>query len=85
MIISVILALIDLGFCVFIMCYCCKYKKRLDRLEYLRTMDSEDANRFRADTNKRLEQHEFKINSTTCAIVDVVRKANKVIWSKDEK
>ena len=107
MTIGIILALIDLGFCVFIMYYCCKYKKRLDRLEYLHTMDSEDANRFRADTNKRLEQHDFEINSTARAAVydpdgnlqeitidelaeyilnnePLVRKADKVIWGKDE-
>lgn len=108
MTIGVILALIDLGFCVFIMYYCCKYEKRLDRLEYLHTMDSEDMCKFRADINKRLKDYETKASKKMCIIINdpsgnsqiitldelaeyvlnnepIVRKADKVIWGKDEE
>lgn len=108
MTIGVILALIDLGFCVFIMYYCCKYEKRLDRLEYLHTMDSVGMCKFRADINKRLKDCETKASKKMCIIINdpsgnsqiitldelaeyvlnnepIVRKADKVIWGKDEE
>lgn len=107
MTIGVILALIDLGFCVFIMYYCCKYEKRLDRLEYLHEIDWEDMRKFRADINKRFQEHETKVEKKMCIIINdpsgdsqmitlgelaeyvlndepIVRKADKVIWGKDE-
>lgn len=37
MTIGIILALINLGFCVFIMYYCCKYEKRINKFERLCT------------------------------------------------
>lgn len=62
MMIGIILALIDLGLCVFIMYYCCKYEKRLDEFEYLYAIDSEEQKNFRADINQRLGEYRLKID-----------------------
>lgn len=69
MMIGVVLALIDLGLCVFIMYYCCKYEKRLDEFKYLYAIDSEEQRKFRADINHRLGEHRLKIDQTPHAII----------------
>ena len=69
MMIGIILALIDLGFCVFIMYYCCKYEKRLDEFECLYAINSEEQKKFRADINHQLDEHRLKINQIPHATI----------------
>lgn len=74
MTIGVILALIDLGFCVLVMCYCCKCEKRLNEFEHLCTI------KFRIDG--------YRPKTTYTTIYDADGNLQEVIideWKDNQK
>lgn len=82
MMIGIILALIDLGFCVFIMYYCCKYEKRLDE-HRLKIDQISHATIYDTDGNLQ----EVTIDELADYVLNdepIIRKVDKAVWRKDE-